>query len=122
MLREPEHVGDVLGAAGMDDGVGEAVDNLAAVGPVAGARGPIGSKEHTSSVGTPGAPGLCRTAQGRFTAGVLPGHLSRATGHVIRLAGRAISHEQPVQNIGRPATTKDGGLETKNASDGRQKS
>ena len=45
-LREPEDVGDVLGRAGMDDRVREPVDDLAAVGPVAGARGAIGSEKH----------------------------------------------------------------------------
>ena len=62
-LREPEHLRNVLGAAGMDDGVREAVDNLAAVGPVARARGPIGPEEHGMSVASaPGRP-LCRIAQ-----------------------------------------------------------
>ena len=47
-LRGPEHFGDILGSADMNDRVGEAVDNLAAVGPVAGACGAIGTDQHSS--------------------------------------------------------------------------
>ena len=51
-LRDPQHVGDILGRAGMDHRVGETVDDLAAVGPVAGARGAIGAEEHVTIVAT----------------------------------------------------------------------
>ena len=49
-LRDPEHAGDILRGAGMDHRVGKAVDDLAAVGPVAGARGAIGAEKHAAIV------------------------------------------------------------------------
>jgi hypothetical protein len=47
----------------MDHRVREPVDDLATVSPVAGARGPIGSEEHATSVVSAGGFALCRTAQ-----------------------------------------------------------
>ena len=47
-LRDAKHLGDVLGGTGMDDRIRKAVHDLAAVGPVTGARGAIGAEQHVS--------------------------------------------------------------------------